>query len=93
MSEEKKASFTPGPWDYDEEDFTIYQLETMEPIPDTAENARLKAAAPELLAALQDAERILSNALMERLLRSQIMFDATVHINGIRAAIAKAKGE
>lgn len=47
------SEFTPGPWDYDAEDFEIYALETFETLELTEPNARLMAAAPDLLEALK----------------------------------------
>lgn len=58
------SKHTPGPWDVNEGDFGIYQLETSDQIAEVfshhppAEleaNARLIAAAPELLEALKHA--------------------------------------
>ena len=48
------TTFTPGPWDYDAGDFSVYALETFEPIELTEANARLIAAAPALYEALKD---------------------------------------
>jgi len=57
-------------------------------------NARLIAAAPELLAALEDSERIISFALNNGMIMGrQHKHDAESHLDGIRAAIAKARGE
>jgi hypothetical protein len=56
------AKHTPGPWDVDEGDFSIYQLETGDQIaemfghqtPDEVEaNARLMASAPDMLATIE----------------------------------------
>ena len=63
------AKHTPGPWDYDMGDFSIYQVETSDVVAELfsdhsrAEqeaNARLVAAAPELLEALKMAVHVLA---------------------------------
>ena len=93
---------TPGPWDVDEGDFGIYQIETSDQIaevfshhpPEELEaNARLIAAAPELLGAL--------TALLDE---AEDVFVCMADATGIdrhnlpppylaaRAAIAKAEG-
>ena len=56
-------------------------------------NARLIAAAPELLAALKNAVRILTFAINNHQLSGQNKLDVAGHISAMRAAIAKAKGE
>lgn len=57
-------------------------------------NARLIAAAPELLEALEDSERIISFALNNGMIMGrQHKHDAESHLDGIRAAIRKARGE
>lgn len=97
MSESK---YTPGPWQMHDEDYApeeIYgdlehveghargtQVCTCEPCDQMIANARLIAAAPELLSA---AEHIL--ALLDHPTWSVTILDADV----LRAAIAKAKGE
>lgn len=60
---------------------------------ETKRNALLIAAAPDLLAALEDCERIISFALANNQLDGQNRFDADHSISGIRSVIAKAKGE
>ena len=47
------SQFTPGPWNYDEGDFSIYAVETFEPIEFTEANAALIASAPALYEALK----------------------------------------
>jgi len=100
----KKPTHTPGPWEVDticNTDMvyaanglrvaTTYcegQDEDM-PWEEVEANARLVAAAPDLLAGLEAAEAIISGLMAE--------FDEDENdvpsIIGIRAAIAKAKGE
>jgi hypothetical protein len=80
------SGFTPGPWDYDAEDFEIYALETFETLELTEPNARLIAAAPELLEALIEAREMLEwyeTALTQEDFNSP----------KINAAISKATGE
>jgi hypothetical protein len=82
---------TPGPWRLtdcgkhrpDEEAWkSCAHIATIDgPLPVTIANMRLKAAAPDLLAAL------------EALVRSDSWADADVKMIAARAAIAKAKGE
>lgn len=54
---------------------------------------RVALAAPDLLSALKDCERIISFALYNHQLEGQNRFDAEHSISGIRAAIAKARVE
>ena len=89
------SGFTPGPWDYDAEDFEIYALETFETLELTEPNARLIAAAPDLLGALKplaeceiiEADTPLPNTDSAR------YFITMGEIRAARAAISKATGE
>lgn len=73
------AEHTPGPWTIAAESGEWFPvLENYDPIPSTIENARLMAAAPDLLAALEAVVRIADRN--------------TVEFIAARAAIAKAKG-
>ena len=83
------SKHTPGPWDVDEGDFGIYQLETSDQIAEVfshhppAEleaNARLIAAAPELLGALHSVMAEWRDGYGLNCLEQ------------VRAAIAKAEG-
>lgn len=83
----QKAGHTAGPWDYDAADFTIYSVEPYGTIighshyePVIEANARLIAAAPDLLEALKQAEQQIDYG----------QIDAAHRI--IIAAIAKAEG-
>lgn len=62
---------TPGPWDYDMGDFTVFQPETGDqivemwgdqPQEEIEANARLIVASPDMLAALKVAEAVLEEA-------------------------------
>lgn len=77
------SGFTPGPWDYDAEDFEIYALETFETLELTEPNARLMAAAPDLLEALRGLLAVDAGAGGTR-------FYAKI---AARKAISKATGE
>lgn len=79
---------TPGPWDYDMGDFSIYALNDGTPIAaidneqhGNEADAQLIAAAPELLAALEYAEGALIG-------RGATLRELAV----VRAAINKAEG-
>lgn len=99
MAAQATAGHTPGPWTVDSDKTTVSmggQCVIVAPAPDGAQqgevraNASLIAAAPELLAALQDAEFLMRQAgkhagpMQDSFNRSA--YDA-------RAAIARAKGE
>lgn len=85
---------TPGPWDADEEDFSIYQIETSDQIaevfshhpPEELEaNARLIAAAPELLEALIELTEYSGGAFC--------VCDDPHVMDRVKAVIAKARGQ
>lgn len=80
MSEHKH---TPGPWDYDAGDFSLFQLETFEPLPVTEANALLQSRAPQLLEALE--------GLLEKYESKLRSFDCS-KAAAARATIAAATG-
>lgn len=89
-----KNTHTPGPWAFDPEtsrvfDADLWYVAEIDPeyASGTEANARLIAAAPDLLAALV---RIASEGLDLRTLNA---YDAHGFANIARAAIAKATGE
>lgn len=87
------SKHTPGPWDLDEGDLsTVYELETSDPLAEvfsdkSAEenvaNARLIAAAPELLEALE--------ALLAASEKHIFSTECKRERDAARAAIAKAQ--
>jgi hypothetical protein len=94
---------TPGPWRIDSKtrfgDYTIAageSVKTCEFIAKTQSdtNARLIAAAPDLLAALREIESKLTALLCERVLDSTLpeFYEVRDARNSARAAIAKAEG-
>ena len=93
---------TPGPWGQYESNGTIFVSQDgadLFPVcmvfPHEGEaNASLIASSPELLEALEDSERIISFALNNGMIMGrQHKHDAESHLDGIRAAIRKARGE
>ena len=87
------SKHTPGPWDMDEGDYGIYQIETSDQIAEVFShhpdeelkaNARLIAAAPELLEALRE--------LLEYDGGAFCVCDDPYAMDRARAAIAKAEG-
>lgn len=85
---------TPGPWDYDQMDFTVYALDNFDPIPIpvTEANARLMAAAPSMLAALVTVENtlfdVLKNCKFDSPDQSGLVVDTLV---AVKSAITRAK--
>lgn len=104
MSEERK--YTPGPWIEDDELGWVIPTDTRTQYggaiahaygdneEQQAANARLIAAAPELLEALEDLDRILDGPLADSI-TGDVMAEAGAYtaLTNARAAIAKAKGE
>lgn len=92
------SNHTPGPWDcapgqrVDGFDyFMVYDAHEAR-VPCTDANARLIAAAPELLAALRDAENDLMLVAMGNTELDRLEESALACAARIRAAIAKAEG-
>ena len=95
-----EPAFTPGPWlvtkEYDHQDDVIFAVEVeggqrvcdlMTDFPEDAANARLIAAAPDMLAAL---EGLLAHEDMEESCYSPGYWQI---LQSARNAISKAKGE
>lgn len=100
------SNHTPGPWKYEATTKTIrsktenYWLATMdswEGAVDHAANARLIAAAPDLLAALEGCLALMKRHGIWNLIHDKpivrAQFDQLVAVINAREAIAKAKGE
>lgn len=94
---EKQAGYTPGPWQVTasivDGNFTVYELENTQGAESEAEaeaNARLIAAAPELLEALKEIHKLWCCPAPHRLkdwsARCDVMADYA------RTAIARAEG-
>jgi len=93
---------TPGPWHVDTDalnvsvrDADACTIARVEPravgaAPSQADAARLIAAAPELLAALQAAENMLETIRAERYLDNAAWDAIDATVDAIRAALAKA---
>jgi hypothetical protein len=104
-----ETQHTPGPWRFNENpthaDLTIWGSEGTAVVTDLGDrlttykqncaNARLIAAAPELLAALKSIESELSDLLFQRTLDSTLpeFYAVRDARNAARQAIAKAKGD
>jgi hypothetical protein len=104
-----KAKHTPGPWQFNEyphyTDFTIWGGGGAFPVVTefddrgdhtvTTANARLIAAAPDLLAALQRAEALLRIACNPGIDKNFTLCTSSCQwaANEARAALAKAQGE
>jgi hypothetical protein len=104
-----ETQHTPGPWRFNEypthADLTIWGSEGTAVVTELGDyltthrqncaNARLIAAAPELVTALESIESKLSELLYQRTLDSTLPEFYTVRDarNAARQAIAKAKGE
>ena len=100
-----QTTHTPGPWNFAKSDidgrYSIYGNGPLAYCGDTGAvdgdgeaNARLIAAAPDLLAALQTAENALRYSAQEAAgrVRSEIVGGWLYHADQCRAAIAKATG-
>lgn len=98
-----QAGYTPGPWSAEGPDqFGDYNIHcqheravvtavisNLRPSTEVAANARLIAAAPDLLEALQNASGLLDTPLGRRRHADDSFYDAVVQ--SIRAALATAK--
>ena len=92
-----KTTHTPGPWQCQptagNHDFLIYNESNGKDIALVRDfnepNARLIAAAPELLQWLEAAESMLTQAMKQ----TEFTLGACKNMTEIRAAIAKARGE
>lgn len=83
------SEHTPGPWDYMEKDAAIWADEFICVAPHNPADARLIAAAPDLLAALEEAFNHYAGQPVPSQPAEEWWPDWMLHA---RAAIAKAKG-
>ncbi len=97
-----KHTHTPGPWRLIQDgpmpdsrsicagDYGIGEVWNLNGNPENLANAHLIAAAPDMLAALERCEQILSNCIVA----GEALADHfPTRLAAVRAAIAKAKGE
>ena len=95
-----EAKHTPGPWladgasVYEErDDFSVICNFWSSSLPEWEANARLTAAAPDLLEALEELADMLSQCTFQTMRIKGQYVDREEAVYRARAAIAKAKGE